>query len=75
MFSFWKSSLNIVEKALADYGIKFLRVDGDVPAKKRNHILHEFQCKQTWRVLLMTFSTGSTGSVDICPVCNRIAVY
>lgn len=63
VFSFWKMSLNIVGSALTDSKIKYLRVDGDMSAKKRNSTLLDFQNKSACRVLLMTFSTGATGFV------------
>ncbi|KAK3373009.1 DNA repair and recombination protein RAD5C [Lasiosphaeria ovina] len=50
IFSFWKTTLGILGAALEARKIGYLRVDGDVPAKKRNAI-----------VLLMTFSTGGVG--------------
>ncbi|KAH6695694.1 P-loop containing nucleoside triphosphate hydrolase protein [Plectosphaerella plurivora] len=69
--SFWKTSLDILCKALTDHKIKYLRVDGDMTAKKRNLTLLEFQNKSTWRVLLMTFSTGAAG-INGLTVANRV---
>ncbi|KAF4976356.1 hypothetical protein FZEAL_6954 [Fusarium zealandicum] len=61
IFSFYKSTLDIVGSALKARGIKYLRCDGDIPPKKRNTILLDFQNKSSWRVLIMTFSTGAFG--------------
>ncbi|KAK4158352.1 SNF2 family N-terminal domain-containing protein [Chaetomidium leptoderma] len=71
VFSFWKTSLDIVGNAMTDHKIHHLRVDGSIPAKKRNSILLEFQNESKWRVLLMTFSTGATG-LNGLTVANRV---
>lgn len=63
VFSFWKKTLDIVGSALEAWGIKYLRVDGDIPVKKRNTTLLDFQNRTASRVLLMTFSTGAVGYV------------
>ncbi|KAI1088404.1 DNA repair and recombination protein RAD5C [Rostrohypoxylon terebratum] len=73
IFSFWKKTLNIVGNALDDKHIKYLRIDGDVAPGKRHTILNEFQCRNGWRVLLMTFSTGAIGLNDLT-VANRIYI-
>lgn len=61
IFSFWKTTLDVVGDALEARGVKYLRVDGNVLAKKRNTILLDFQNRSAWRVLIMTFSTGAVG--------------
>ena len=63
VFSFWKKSLDLVGSALEARGIKYSRVDGDMPVKKRNTTLLDFQNRVASRALLMTFSTGAVGYV------------
>jgi len=64
IFSFWKTTLDLVSSALHAHSIGHLRVDGDVTPKKRNNILLDFKDNNAWRVLIMTFSTGSIGFVN-----------
>ncbi|KAJ3536179.1 hypothetical protein NM208_g5824 [Fusarium decemcellulare] len=73
VFSFWKTTLDIVGSALEARGIKYLRVDGDVSPKKRNTILIDFQSKSARRVLIMTFSTGGVG-LNGLTVANRVHI-
>lgn len=61
VFSFWKRTLDIVSSALSEKGIRHLRVDGDMTARKRNLVLKDFQVRSDYKVLLMTFSTGAVG--------------
>ncbi|KAK0627894.1 SNF2 family N-terminal domain-containing protein [Immersiella caudata] len=61
IFSFWKKTLDVLGDALKARNIHFLRVDGDVPVKKRHNMLQQFQTRTASRVLLMTFSTGGVG--------------
>lgn len=63
IFSFWKKTLDILAAALEARRIEYLRVDGDVPVRKRGTILHQFQNREASRVLLITFSTGAVGYV------------
>ncbi|KAI3572908.1 DNA repair and recombination protein RAD5C [Fusarium oxysporum f. sp. albedinis] len=73
IFSFYKSTLDIVGKALETRGIRYLRVDGDIPSKQRDKILEEFQINRAWRVLIMTFSTGAVG-LNGLTVANRVHI-
>lgn len=61
IFSFWKKTLDVVGKALDARCVKYLRIDGDTPSRKRNDILTEFQSRSASRVIMMTFSTGAVG--------------
>ncbi|MDY6823307.1 MAG: DEAD/DEAH box helicase [Thermodesulfobacteriota bacterium] len=60
LFSEWTTMLNLIEPLLADRGMDFVRLDGSVPQKKRQHLMHRFQndpdCK-----LFITTNAGSTG--------------
>ncbi|KAF5004028.1 hypothetical protein FDECE_9441 [Fusarium decemcellulare] len=73
IFSFWKTTLDVVGSALEDRGIKYLRVDGGISPKKRNAILTDFQNKNACRVLIMTFSTGGVG-LNGLTVANRVHI-
>ncbi|CAG9975897.1 unnamed protein product [Clonostachys byssicola] len=73
IFSFWKTTLDVVGDALEARGVKYLRVDGNVSPKKRNTILLDFQNRSAWRVLIMTFSTGSVG-LNGLTVANRVHI-
>ncbi|KAK4220735.1 SNF2 family N-terminal domain-containing protein [Podospora fimiseda] len=73
IFSFWKRTLDVVEKAFKSKGIKFARIDGEVAPKRRKAILDEFQLKSGSRVLMMTFSTGGVG-LNGLTVANRIHI-
>ncbi|KAI1358263.1 DNA repair and recombination protein RAD5C [Xylaria arbuscula] len=71
--SFWKKTLDIVEKALDEKHIRSVRIDGDVTPRKRHQALTDFQSRSAFRVLLMTFSTGSVG-LNGLTVANRIHI-
>jgi superfamily II DNA or RNA helicase len=60
LFSEWTTMLNLIEPLLARYKLPFVRLDGSVPQKKRQELVHRFQtdghCK-----LFLTTNAGSTG--------------
>lgn len=60
LFSEWTTMLNLVEPLLHRRGLDFARLDGSVPQKKRQQLMHRFQndpqCK-----LFITTNAGSTG--------------
>ncbi|KAI0971966.1 hypothetical protein F4678DRAFT_478970 [Xylaria arbuscula] len=61
VFSFWRRSLDLVEKILIEHAILFGRVDGTINPSKRKQVLAEFQENPSTRVLLMTIGTGAIG--------------
>ncbi|KAI1354797.1 hypothetical protein F5Y01DRAFT_272743 [Xylaria sp. FL0043] len=61
VFSFWRRSLDLIEKLLNEQGIHFGRVDGTVPPSKRQEMLANFRDNPSVRVLLMTIGTGAVG--------------
>ncbi|KAI1311219.1 hypothetical protein F5Y03DRAFT_343886 [Xylaria venustula] len=61
VFSFWRRSLDLVEKILIEHTIPFGRVDGTIHPSKRKQVLAEFQQNTSTRVLLMTIGTGAVG--------------
>jgi SNF2 family DNA or RNA helicase len=60
LFSEWTTMLNLIEPLLDGHGLDFVRLDGSVPQKKRQQLVHRFQkdpdCK-----LFITTNAGSTG--------------
>eukprot|EP00913_Durusdinium_trenchii_P013400 g12581.t1 len=58
LFSEWTTMLDLIEPLLGDTG--FVRLDGKVPQKKRQRLVHDFQNKKDCRLFLAT-NAGSTG--------------
>ncbi len=60
LFSEWTTMLDLIEKRLERFGIEFVRLDGSVPQKKRQQLVHRFQNSPACRLFLTT-NAGSTG--------------
>ncbi len=60
IFSEWRVMLNRIERRLDDIGCDYVRLDGQIPQKKRPAIVAKFQDDPQCRVILMT-NAGSTG--------------
>ena len=60
LFSEWTTMLDLIEPILTDLSLAFVRLDGSVPQKKRQHLVHEFQTNPQCRVFITT-NAGSTG--------------
>ncbi|MFK7817205.1 MAG: DEAD/DEAH box helicase [Planctomycetaceae bacterium] len=60
LFSEWRRMLDRVELRLADLNADFVRLDGQVPQKKRAALISKFQNDPQCRVICMT-NAGSTG--------------
>jgi superfamily II DNA/RNA helicase len=60
LFSEWTTMLDMIEPLLKKHKIDFVRLDGSVPQKKRQEIVHRFQNDPTCRLFIMT-NAGSTG--------------
>ena len=60
LFSEWTTMLNLIEPLLKKFRLPYVRLDGSVPQKKRQSLVHTFQkdpdCK-----LFITTNAGSTG--------------
>ncbi|MBC8869902.1 MAG: DEAD/DEAH box helicase [Planctomycetes bacterium] len=60
LFSEWTTMLNLIEPLAEQREVDFVRLDGSVPQKKRQQLVHQFQndpeCK-----LFITTNAGSTG--------------
>ena len=60
LFSEWTTMLNLIEPLLEKKRLNYVRLDGSVPQKKRQGLMHQFQkdpdCK-----LFITTNAGATG--------------
>ena len=60
LFSEWTTMLNLIEPLLVKRKLRFVRLDGSVPQKKRKGLVKEFQEDPGCRLFLTT-NAGSTG--------------
>lgn len=60
IFSEWRTMLSRIEHCLDEFACDYVRLDGQVPQKKRPMIVQRFQTDPECRVILMT-NAGSTG--------------
>ena len=60
MFSEWTTMLNLIEPLLEEQKLNFVRLDGSVPQKKRQGLIHQFQNDPGCKVFITT-NAGSTG--------------
>ena len=60
LFSEWTTMLDLIEPLLKKRRLPFVRLDGSVPQKRRQALVHEFQSNPRCRLFLAT-NAGSTG--------------
>jgi SNF2 family DNA or RNA helicase len=60
LFSEWTTMLGLIEQRIERFGLDYVRLDGSVPQKKRQQLVHQFQRDPTCRLFLTT-NAGSTG--------------
>ncbi|QDV40334.1 RNA polymerase-associated protein RapA [Stieleria neptunia] len=60
LFSEWRRMLDRIERRLDTMGCDYVRLDGQVPQKKRGELVSRFQSDPQCRVICMT-NAGSTG--------------
>lgn len=60
VFSEWTTMLDLIEKRLRAHRMRWVRLDGAVPQRKRHQIVAEFQRDPECRLFLTT-NAGSTG--------------
>jgi hypothetical protein len=60
LFSEWTTMLDLIEPLLKKRKLRFVRLDGNVPQKKRQALVHEFQNDPECRFFITT-NAGSTG--------------
>ena len=60
LFSEWTTMLDLIEPLLKKRKLDFVRLDGSVPQKQRQELVHRFQTDPDCRLFLTT-NAGSTG--------------
>ena len=60
LFSEWTTMLNLIEPLLQKHNMDYVRLDGSVPQKKRQGLMHQFQNDPDCKVFIST-NAGSTG--------------
>jgi superfamily II DNA or RNA helicase len=60
LFSEWTTMLNLIEEKLHARGLAFVRLDGSVPQRERQELVHKFQTDPDCK-LFITTNAGSTG--------------
>lgn len=60
LFSEWTTMLDLIEPLLVERKMKYVRLDGSVPQKKRQELIHRFQ-NDPECMLFITTNAGSTG--------------
>jgi hypothetical protein len=60
LFSEWTTMLDLIEPYIEKQDLKYVRLDGSVPQKKRQELMHRFQ-KDPEHRLFITTNAGSTG--------------
>ncbi|MDZ4821490.1 MAG: DEAD/DEAH box helicase [Planctomycetota bacterium] len=60
LFSEWTTMLDLIEPLLRKRKLEYVRLDGSVPQKKRQELVHRFQTDAACRLFLTT-NAGSTG--------------
>lgn len=61
VFSYWTSTLDLVQLMLDDKGIAYTRIDGKTPLPKRNEALGTFQRDDSVRIILVSITCGGAG--------------
>jgi hypothetical protein len=60
LFSEWTTMLDLIERQLQKRKLDFVRLDGSVPQKQRQELVHKFQTDPACK-LFVTTNAGSTG--------------
>src|SRR5204863_323404 len=60
LFSEWTTMLTLIERQIKRFKLDYVRLDGSVPQKKRQQLVHQFQRDPGCRLFLTT-NAGSTG--------------
>ncbi len=60
LFSEWTTMLNLIEPLLDKRRLNFVRLDGSVPQKKRQALIHQFRNDSSCK-LFITTNAGATG--------------
>jgi len=60
LFSEWTTMLGLIEPQLEQFDLSYVRLDGSVPQKKRQQLVHRFQSDDSC-ALFLTTNAGATG--------------
>ncbi len=60
LFSEWTTMLNLIEPLIERHGVDYVRLDGSIPQKRRQPLVHRFQEEPDCRVFITT-NAGATG--------------
>ena len=66
LFSEWTGMLDLIEPLLKARKLPFVRLDGSVPQKKRQELVHEFQSNPLCRFFLTTNAGSNTVTTLAC---------
>ncbi|KAF3763229.1 hypothetical protein M406DRAFT_243045, partial [Cryphonectria parasitica EP155] len=61
VFSYWKSTLNLLAHVLSSHSVSYCQVDGDTSYADRSTRLQMFKENDSLQVLLLTMETGAVG--------------
>lgn len=61
VFSFWTSTLDLVESLLVGKSIPYTRIDGNLSGPRREEAIQQFQTNASVRVILVSITCGGTG--------------
>lgn len=65
----------MIQRALQSDNIQFVRIDGSVPHKNRQHILNQFRNDPHVTVILITTSCGAVGCDELSRVIFHAELY
>lgn len=60
LFSEWTTMLDLIEPILTRRRLRYVRLDGSIPQRRRQQLVHEFQKNSACKVFITT-NAGSTG--------------
>ena len=60
LFTEWTTMLDLIEPLLEKHGVQFVRLDGSVPQKQREELVHRFQ-NDAQCAMFLTTNAGSVG--------------
>lgn len=63
VFSYWTTTLDSLASALSTRNMSYVRIDGSLGLDQRRRVIERFQSEPNLRIMLLTFGSGSVGSV------------
>jgi SWI/SNF-related matrix-associated actin-dependent regulator of chromatin subfamily A3 len=61
VFSYWTTTLDVIEQALVQSGILYCRYDGRLSRMKRDRVLQLFSSDSPFKVILVSITSGGQG--------------